>query len=95
MQVGKDNTLVPLANISLFTGVPDGEQDDSGNPSEQDKSFIENRNGILYLTADLDTMNQVGSNMSGLNFSNTPFNGDLKSLIKTVPSTIELISRRA
>ncbi len=95
VQVGKDNTLIPLANIGLFTSVPDGEQDDSGNPSEQEEAFIENRNGILYLTANIDTMNKVGPNLSGMNFSNVPFNGDLKSLMRSVPATIEMISRRS
>jgi hypothetical protein len=57
---------------------------------------MERINGMLYLTADLETIRDM-SNMQGVFFHEIPFNGnpsDLVSYQSCIPSLEEILMRR-
>lgn len=88
--IGEDGKIIALKNIGIYAK--------SGDENEQkEMPFIENRSGILYFTADLDTMNSIGSSISGMMFQSQPFTGSpeqFRELTRATPDLATLLLRR-
>jgi len=94
--VGDDGKFIPLKNLGIFAKVNGGTLDD-GKMEENHAPFIENRSGTLYFVADLETINSMGSNLTGMIMQSKPFTGspeEFKNLTRCNPSLSELLLRR-
>lgn len=74
-----------------------GETDDNGKPQMTEVPFIERRDSILYLTADIQTIKNASSSMSGMFYREMPYNGnpsDIQVLQRCVPDLVEMLNKR-
>jgi hypothetical protein len=95
--IDESGELIPLKNLGIYAKTTDSQINDDGESEESESPFIENRSGTLYLVADLDTMNSIGTNLTGMVFQNKPFSGspvEFKNLTRCIPSLTELLLRR-
>lgn len=92
-----NNNLVPLMDIELKYIKETGRQNENGKPETIELNFIERRNGMLFLTADLSLMRKVANSMQGMVLKETPYQGnpsDLKTLTRCVYSAHDLLMRQ-
>ena len=95
-----DNSEATIDNegniISIKYVKETGGQDEDGKPQTEDKRFLERKDGMLFLVADLQLMKEVATALQGISFKNTPYTGnpsDLKQNIRCVYSAADLILR--
>ena len=71
--------------------------DEEAEASAKEVPFIEQNGGMLFLTAEPETIQEVAGGMPGIFYQVYPYGGnpsDITSLLRTFPSTIELLMRR-
>lgn len=94
--IDDDGNVIPISDLTIRYIKETGKKDDTGMPYKHEVEFLERINGMLYLTADLETIRDM-TNMQGVFFYEIPFNGnksDLKMLLRNHPSLNELLLRR-
>lgn len=94
--IDDDGNVIPISDLTIRYVKETGKRDDTGAPYKHEVEFMERINGMLYLTADLETIRDM-SNMQGVFFHEIPFNGnpsDMKAFTRCVPSLSELLMRR-
>lgn len=95
--IGDDGEIIPVIDYKLLFLKETGEVDDSGRPETEEVSFIERKDSILYLTADLETLKMASAGMSGIFFGSTPYGGnpaEILQLQRSVPSLYEIMSKQ-
>lgn len=95
--IDDNGAIIPAFDYSVYYLRETGEVNERGKSITTEESFIESRDGILFLVAGQDIIREAGSGMSGMLFEENPYQGnpsDLKSLIRCVPSLIEILMRR-
>lgn len=91
-----DGNLVTLQDIKIQYQKETGEMDENGNPLKDRTEFLVKRDGMLFINASLETLQDAVGNVNGLSVKELPFNGnpsDLQNLIRCVASAPELILR--
>lgn len=91
-----DGKIVSFMDVEILYGKETGEQKEDGEPEVEELPFIEKRNGMLYLVAELKTIKEAATSMQGIVFKEVPYNGnvsDLKVLSRCVYSPFELLMR--
>ena len=91
-----DGELETLQDIKIQYQKETGEMDENGNPLKDKTEFLVKREGILFINASLETLQDAAGNVNGLSVKELPFNGnpsDLQNLIRCVASAPELILR--
>jgi hypothetical protein len=91
-----DGNLVSLVDIKIVYEKETGKTDENGKPLTDELDFISRKDGVLMLTASLETLKEASSSFQGLVVKEVPFTGnpsDLVSLSRCVPSTSEMILR--
>jgi hypothetical protein len=94
--IDDDGNIIPISDLTIRYVKETGKRDDTGAPYKHEVEFMERIDGMLYLTAELETVREM-SNLQGVFFHEIPFNGnpsDLKSLKRCVPSVSELVLRK-
>lgn len=94
--IDDDGNVIPISDLTIRYVKETGKTDDSGMPYKHEVEFMERINGMLYLTADLETIRDM-ANMQGVFFHEIPFNGnpsDLKMFRRCKPSLSELLLRK-
>lgn len=92
-----DGQIIPFMDLDIFYTKETGQQNDDGSPEVEEIPFIEKRNGILYLNADLKTIQDASTAMQGIVLKETPYNGnpsDLKVLSRCIYSAHDLLLRQ-
>lgn len=92
-----DGTIVPINDLSILYAKDSDELDSTGGRRKELKPFMERQEGKLYLTASLDTLEELSASMLGLFYKQIPYQGnpsDLKTLMRCIPSSLELLFRR-
>lgn len=92
-----DGKIVPLVDIEINFAKETGQQDDDGKPELKEYPFIERRDGMLFLVADLKLIREAASSLQGFVFKEVPYTGnpsDLKNLQKCVYSCHDLLMRQ-
>ena len=91
-----DGDLVTLQDIKIQYQKETGETDENGNPLKDKTEFLVKRDGLLFISASLETLQDAAGNLNGLSVKELPFNGnpsDLQNLVRCVASLPELILR--
>ena len=91
-----DGDLITLQDIKILYQKETGEMDENGNPLKDRTEFIVKRDGMLFVNASLETLQDAAGNLNGLSIKELPFNGnpsDLQNLTRCVASLPELILR--
>jgi hypothetical protein len=92
-----EGQVVPYMDLSIYYGKETGEQNEDGSPEVEELSFIEKRNGMLFLTADLKVIKEAASSMQGIVFKEAPYNGnpsDLLTLTRCIYTAHDLLMRK-
>lgn len=95
--IDENGQIVPLFDLFIYYQMDKGEVDESGDQKLTKTRFMEWRDGSLYLTADLETVRNAASGMSGISFKELPFHGnpsDIQRLAQCIPSAHEMLLRR-
>jgi hypothetical protein len=94
--IDDDGNVIPISDLVIRYVKETGKRDDAGVPHKKEVEFMERINGMLYLTADIETIRDM-TNMQGVFFHELPFTGnpsDLNNFRRCIPSLTELLMRR-
>lgn len=94
--IDDDGNVIPISDLTIRYVKETGKRDDTGAPYKHEVEFMERINGMLYLTADLETIRDM-SNMQGVFFHEIPYNGnpsDIKLFQRCIPSLTEMLMRK-
>lgn len=92
-----EGQIVPFMSLDIFYAKETGEQNDNGSPEVDEMPFLEKRNGMLFLTAELKTIQEAATSMQGIVLKQTPYNGnpsDLKVLQRCIYSSYDLLMKQ-
>lgn len=95
--ISDSGEIVPMVDLKIYFMKTTDEQDEDGNPKPEEIEFMERRNGMLFLTADLVTIREASSSMQGTDFKEVPYQGnpsDLKTLKRCVYSAHDMLMRQ-
>jgi len=95
--IDDNGQLIPLIDLNIYYVKETGQTDEEGMPATEEIEFMERRNGMLFLTASLQTIKESASALQGAVFKETPYNGnpsDLKTLRRCVYSTHDLLLKQ-
>jgi hypothetical protein len=95
--INDDGNIVQIPDLHVKFVKDTGKTDDRGKPMTREYPFMERINGMLYFVAGLNTIRDMSGSMSGVFFKEIPYNGnpsDIKDLMKSVPSTFEVLLRK-
>ncbi len=91
--ISDDGEIVPMIDLKIYyvkTNINDDNEDD------EEIEFMERRNGMLFLTAGLQTIKEASESMQGTEFKEISYSGnpsDLKVLKRCVYSAHDLLMR--
>ena len=94
--IDDDGNVVPYVDLKIKYLYETGEIDENGSPKKGESDFIERIDGILFVTAQLDTIKKAAASFPGVILKELQFNGnpsDLKVIQRCVPSAAEIILR--
>lgn len=95
--IDADGNIVPLMDIKIAYMKETGKQNEDGKPEMDELDFIERRDGMLFLTASLQTVKEASTALRGISFKEAPYNGnpsDLLTLQRCVYSGHDLLMRQ-
>jgi len=95
--IDDDGAIIPLFGYAINYKGESGEMGPGGSVSSKDVPFMEQRDGVLYLTATTDTLQELSGGMPGMWYHSVPYQGnpsDLVDIMRCVPSTVEMLLRR-
>jgi hypothetical protein len=95
--IDDNGNIVPLLDLSILFVKETGGQNEDGLPETEEIEFMERRDGMLFLTADMHTINEASTVLQGAVFKETPYMGnpsDLKTLVRCVYSAHDLLMRQ-
>jgi hypothetical protein len=95
--ISDDGQIVPMIDVKIYFVKETGGQDDNGDPEVDELEFMEKRNGMLFLTAGLQTIKDAAEAMQGTEFKEVPYQGnpsDLKVLKRCVYSAHDMLMRQ-
>jgi len=94
--IDDDGNIIPLIDLNVNFVRETGQQDEEGQPETEEIEFMERRNGMLFLSAGLPTIQDASNSTQGMNFKEIPYQGnpsDLKTLRRCVFSTHDLLMK--
>jgi hypothetical protein len=94
--ISDDGKIVPMIDLKIFYVKPSVDEE-SGDSKPDEIEFMEKRNGMLFLTAGLQTIKEASESMQGTEFKEASYPGnpsDLKALKRCVYSAHDLLMRR-
>jgi hypothetical protein len=94
--IDDEGNIIPLIDLNVYFVRETGQQDEEGKPETEEIEFMERRNGMLFLSAGLPTIQDASNATQGMNFKEIPYQGnpsDLKNLRRCVFSTHDLLMK--
>ncbi len=94
--INNEGEIIPLIDIDILYTKETGSVDEDGKPAMEEIQFIERRDGVLFLTADLNTLREASSALSAFVFKEVPWRGnpsDLRQLQRAFPKADEMLLR--
>lgn len=91
-----DGNMVVLEDVKIMYEKDTGKLDEDGKPVMDEMEFITRKDGVLFLTANLETLKEAASSFQGMIVKEIPYAGnpsDLLSLTRCVPSSTEILLR--
>jgi len=95
--IDDNGAIIPLFAYTINYKRETGEMTGDGQAKGEDVDFMEQRDGVLYLTASPETLQELAGGMPGMWYQTMPYQGnpsDLVTLMRCVPSTVEILMRR-
>lgn len=95
--IDDQGAIVPLVDLKINYVKETGRQDEEGKPDKEELEFMERREGMLFLTADVRTIKEASSALQGMSFKQVPYTGnpsDLKVLRRCIYSAHDLLMRQ-
>jgi hypothetical protein len=95
--IDEEGTIRPLMAINIYLVKETGEQDAGGNPEKHEEEFMSLKNGMLFLSASLDTIRNASSMLQGMALKEVPYRGnpsDLKVLQRCVYTAHDLLLKQ-
>jgi hypothetical protein len=94
--IDDNGEITPYVDIKIQYSKETGETDEDGRPAKEEIDFLERVDGMLYLTAQFNTIKETASGFSGMVLKEIPYSGnpsDLKVLMRCIPSSPEILMR--
>lgn len=89
--------IIPYMDFEIFYSKPTGNMKENGQPEIEELPFMQKRNGILFLNANLKTIKLASDSLQGMSLKQIPYRGnssDLKVLSRCVFTTSDLLLRQ-
>lgn len=96
VMVDSDGNITRYMDLNILYAKETGEVDASGKVSTKQVRFIERREGVLYLVAPMDILQEASASIPGLVVTSLPYQGnpsDLLPITRAVFGVNELLSR--
>lgn len=96
--IDDEGNIVPLLDLSILYTQETGQLDADGKPDIEELEFLERRDGMLFLTANLNVIKNASSALQGMNFKELPYSGnqsDIPNIMRNVPSATEVLLRQS
>jgi hypothetical protein len=94
--IDEEGSIVSVPNMSIYY-VKEGEEIGmKGKPEIEEIEFIAYRDGMLYLSAQLDLIKEAAQTLEGITYKETIWQGnpsDVKKVMRCVPSSPEILLR--
>lgn len=95
--IDEEGSIIAVPNMNIFY-VKEGDSiDGRGRPEIEELEFISHRDGVLYLTANLDLIKEAATTLQGIHYKETLWQGnptDILKLMRCVPSSPEILLRQ-
>jgi hypothetical protein len=94
---GANGMEVSIMDLDIRYVKETGETNAQGKPKKHDVPFIERRDGMLFLVAPLDVLQETANTLQGITVKEIPYQGnpsDLQTLTRCVYSATEMIMRQ-
>jgi len=95
--IDDDGNIVPFLDLSIYYTQDTGKLDADGKPDTEELEFLERRDGMLFLTANMNTTKNAATALQGMNFKEIPYAGnpsDVPNIQRNVPSAVEVLMRQ-
>lgn len=95
--IDENGTILAMSDLKINFVKETGEFDAEGQPVTEELSFMQKKNGMLFLTASYSTLNDAAYVMQGTVVKETPYKGnpsDLKDIRGCVYSCHDLLMRQ-
>ena len=95
--INSDGSIISIPNMAIYYVKESGELDDKGKSEIEELEFMSHRNGVLYLSAQLDLIKEASISLQSILFRETLFQGnpnDVLKVMRCVPSSSEQILRQ-
>lgn len=95
--IDEEGSIIAVPNMAIYY-VKEGDQiGPKGKPEIEEIEFISYRDGMLYLSAQLDLVKEAASTLQGILYRETLWQGnpsDIKKIMRCVPSSPEILLRQ-
>lgn len=94
--IDEEGSIITVPNMNIYYVKEGDGLDHNGRPDVEEVEFIQYRDGVLYLTAQLDLIKEAASTLQGIVFRETLWQGnpsDVLKIMRCVPSSAEFILR--
>lgn len=88
--------IIPFVDLKILYERETGRMDEDGKPEKEQHEFMVRRDGMLFLTAQLQIIREAATSFQGIVFKEFPYTGnpsDLRVLARCVPSVPEILMR--
>lgn len=92
-----EGAIVPYMDLNIQYVQNTGTVDADGKAETEELDFIERRDGMLFLVANLNVIRNASSALQGINFKEVPYRGnpsDIQKIARNVPSITEILMRQ-
>lgn len=92
-----DGNLVSLEDIKIMYEKDTGKLDEDGKPVMKEMEFIARKDGMLFLTANLEILKEASSSFTGMIVKEIPYVGnpsDIQNLVRCTANAPEIILRQ-
>lgn len=94
--IDEEGSVISIPNMSIYYVKESNDLDQTGKSEIEEIEFISHRDGVLYLSAQLNLIKEAAMSLQGMNLKETLWQGNPSDVIKVmrcVPSSPELILR--
>jgi len=95
--IDQEGSIISVPNMNIYYVKESGDLDKNGNSEIEEIEFISHRDGVLYLSAQLDLIKEAASTLQGIVFRETLWQGnptDILKIMRCVPSSPEMLLRQ-
>ncbi len=95
--IDEEGSIITVPNMSIYYVKESGALDQKGKSEIEEIEFLAHRDGILYLTAQLDLIKEAAITLQGITLKETLWQGnptDVQKIMRCVPSSPEILLRQ-